>query len=117
MHSAYTPFGLYNLMPQFAFFVIMLLPFTILEREKEENNNLKEVSSWNQNIGTPGNTMNNKVSAHYIEIENLYMSEMLPKYENKYQEIVQERSQLSIKEKKEKYANKNSSYELMKHQA
>ena len=116
MHSAYRPFGLYNLIPQFTFFFIMMLPFAMLERQKAENNSIAEISNWNQSIGTPGNTMSKKVSAHYIEIDNLYMGQMLPRYDEKYKALVVERNKLSAKEKKEIFAVPGYKYELMKNE-
>ena len=60
----------------------------------------------------PPNYLNNKMSAHYIEINHIYSTEMFKRYLIAKQDILDERDQCSEKEKKTRYiTNPNYVYE------
>lgn len=69
---------------------------------------------WYKTLGMmfPPNFLNNKISAHYIEINNIYTFEMFKRYRVARREILEERAQLSDKEKRTRYiTNPNYVYE------
>ena len=69
---------------------------------------------WYRTIGMifPPNYLNNKVSAHYIEINQIYAYEMFMRYRLAKSEILEERAQCSDKEKRTRYiTNPNYVYE------
>ena len=60
----------------------------------------------------PPNYMNNKVSAHYIEINQIYAFEMFKRYRKVRQDVFEERNECSDKEKRTRYiTNPNYVYE------
>ena len=60
----------------------------------------------------PPNFLNNRMSAHYLEIAHIYAVEMLKRYQVTRKEILDEREKLSDKEKRTRYAlNPNYIYE------
>ena len=64
------------------------------------------------NMLFPPSYLNNKLSAHYIEINQIYTTEMLKKYRKARQEILEERDSVSDKEKRTRYiTNPNYVYE------
>ena len=64
------------------------------------------------NMMFPPNYLNNKLSAHYIEINQIYCFEMFKRYRLARQEILEERDQCSDKEKRTRYiSNPNYVYE------
>ena len=69
---------------------------------------------WYKALGIlfPPSYLNNKISAHYIEINQIYSTEMFKKYRKARQEILEEREELSDKEKRTRYIlNPNYVYE------
>ena len=61
------------------------------------------------NILFPANYLNNKVSAHYIEINQIYSYEMFKRYRKARRELLEERDTCSDKEKRTRYIT-NSHY-------
>ena len=60
----------------------------------------------------PPNYLNNRMSAHYLEIAHIYAVEMLKRYQVARKEILDEREKLSDQEKRTRYAlNPNYIYE------
>ena len=58
--------------------------------------------------------MNNRVSAHYIEINHIYFNEMVKKYAQVRKDLFEEREKCSDLEKRTKYAlNSNYIYEAL----
>jgi len=63
----------------------------------------------------PPNFLHNRVSAHFIEINNIYFCEMLKKYIGARKEILAERDNCSLEEHRTKYiTNPNYVYEAFK---
>ena len=66
------------------------------------------------NMMFPPNYLNNKLSAHYIEINQIYSYEMFRRYRLARQEIIEEREQCSDKERRTRYiTNPNYVYEAL----
>ena len=66
-------------------------------------------------IDIPPSLLNNRVSAHYIEINQIVTDVMIKKFLEKQEEILAEREKLTDQEKKTKYiTNKKYVYEPMK---
>ncbi|CAI2380887.1 unnamed protein product [Moneuplotes crassus] len=64
------------------------------------------------NMLFPPSYLNNKLSAHYIEINQIYTTEMFKRYRKARQEILEERESVSDKEKRTRYiTNPNYVYE------
>ena len=64
------------------------------------------------NMMFPPNYLNNKISAHYIEINSIYSFEMFKRYRTARNEILEERAISSDKEKRTRYiTNANYVYE------
>ena len=62
----------------------------------------------------PPQLLHNRTSAHYLEINHIFMIEMLKKYHSARAQIVAERNACSDQEKKTRYiTNKNYVYEKM----
>ncbi len=60
----------------------------------------------------PPSYLNNKISAHYIEINQIYTTEMFKRYRKAREEILAERETLSDKEKRTRFiTNSNYVYE------
>ena len=77
-------------------------------------NNEDGAEFWYKTLGIlfPPSYLNNKLSAHYIEINQIYTHEMFKKYRKVRQEVLEERDQLSDKEKRTRYiTNPNYVYE------
>ena len=67
------------------------------------------------NMMFPPNFLHNRLSAHYIEINNIFFSEMIKKYHFARKEILAEREQCSEEERRTRYAtNPNYVYEPFK---
>ena len=63
----------------------------------------------------PPNFLHNRISAHYIEINNIFFAEMLKKYVVARKEILAERDLSSLEEHRTKYVtNANYIYEPLK---
>ena len=83
-------------------------------RDLIQFNNEDGPEFWYRALGMlfPPNYMNNKISAHYIEINQIYAFEMFKRYRTVRKEMLEERSQCSDKEKRTKYiTNPNYIYE------
>jgi len=65
-------------------------------------------------IGLPLNSMNQRQSAHFIEINQIYQAEMVKRYCRAKARILEERNKLTDKEKKMKYAVPSYKYIAMK---
>ena len=77
-------------------------------------NNEDGAEFWFKNLGIlfPPNYLNNKLSAHYIEINQIYSYEMFKKYRKVRTEMLLERDELSDKERRTRYiTNPNYVYE------
>ena len=59
----------------------------------------------------PPSFLQQRVSAHYIEINHIFGAEMLKKYVAARQEILDEREKCSDEEKRTRYAHANYVYE------
>ena len=66
----------------------------------------------------PPNFLHNRVSAHYIEINNIFFNEMIKKYHYARKDIIDERERCSEKERRTRYVtNPNYIYEPFKNDA
>ena len=66
------------------------------------------------NMMFPPSYLNNKISAHYIEINQIYTYEMFKRYRKARQEILEERDGCSDKEKRTRYiTNTNYVFEAL----
>lgn len=61
-------------------------------------------------MSLPLNTLNQRTSAHYIEINHIYICEMLKRYAVIREQIMAERKACSEKEKKMRYADPSYQY-------
>ena len=57
----------------------------------------------------PPQYLHNRVSAHYIEINQIFFTEMLKRYQSVRKDVLDEREQFSDQEKRTKYVS-NSNY-------
>eukprot|EP00825_Cyclidium_porcatum_P046391 TRINITY_DN7274_c0_g1_i1.p1 TRINITY_DN7274_c0_g1~~TRINITY_DN7274_c0_g1_i1.p1 ORF type:complete len:143 (-),score=23.91 TRINITY_DN7274_c0_g1_i1:167-553(-) len=61
-------------------------------------------------IALPLNSLNQRTSAHYIEINHIYGAEMIKKYHKVHEQIIAERNSCSEKERKTRYADPSYQY-------
>jgi len=66
------------------------------------------------NIGLPLNSLNLRTSAHFLEINHIFQAEMIKRYTKTYSKHADDRSKLSPKEQKTKYAHPSYVYVPMK---
>lgn len=98
---------LFNLAIQGMFLLLPLMPFLAITYKQY---NLQELNQNTRIIKLPYNTFQHRQSAHYLEINQRYMYLMAEEYQNKYQEIAEERKQLGREEKLMKYADPSYTY-------
>jgi len=65
-------------------------------------------------MGLPLNTLNQRTSAHYIEVGYIYSAEMLKRYHRVHQKIIDDRLRQSDEIRKTKYSDPSYKYEAMK---
>eukprot|EP01016_Furgasonia_blochmanni_P044206 TRINITY_DN611_c0_g1_i1.p2 TRINITY_DN611_c0_g1~~TRINITY_DN611_c0_g1_i1.p2 ORF type:complete len:269 (-),score=79.06 TRINITY_DN611_c0_g1_i1:111-917(-) len=65
-------------------------------------------------MGLPLNSLNQRTSAHYIEINYIYGAEMLKRYHRVHQKIIEERNKASDQVRKTLYADPSYKYTPMK---
>jgi len=61
-------------------------------------------------MGLPLSTLNQRTSAHFIEINHIYGSEMVKRYHRVHQKIIDERNRLTEDARKTKYAHPSYQY-------
>jgi hypothetical protein len=86
-------------------------------RDQIQFNSQDGVQFWfdRYNMMFPPNFLHNRISAHYIEINNIFFAEMLKKYVVARKEILAERDLSSLEEHRTKYVtNANYIYEPLK---
>ena len=67
------------------------------------------------NMAFPPNYLHNRQSAHYIEINNIFFTEMMKKYVSARKEILTDRDEVSDEARRTRYAtNPNYIYEAFK---
>jgi len=65
-------------------------------------------------MGLPLNSLNQRTSSHYIEINYIYTAEMLKRYHRVHQKIIDERNRTAGDVKLTKYADPSYKFEAMK---
>ncbi|KAL4490329.1 hypothetical protein ABPG72_004368 [Tetrahymena utriculariae] len=61
-------------------------------------------------MALPLNSLNQRTSAHYIEINAIYGAEMMKRYHKVWENIIEERSKATDQEKKTRYAHSSYQY-------
>lgn len=69
--------------------LVPLFPFVYIKHKQYDLKELNEISST---VNLPYNTFQHRQSAHYVEINKRYMYLMGEEFENKYNEIAEERN-------------------------
>eukprot|EP00330_Aristerostoma_sp_ATCC50986_P006048 CAMPEP_0114587876 /NCGR_PEP_ID=MMETSP0125-20121206/10724_1 /TAXON_ID=485358 ORGANISM="Aristerostoma sp., Strain ATCC 50986" /NCGR_SAMPLE_ID=MMETSP0125 /ASSEMBLY_ACC=CAM_ASM_000245 /LENGTH=206 /DNA_ID=CAMNT_0001784001 /DNA_START=52 /DNA_END=672 /DNA_ORIENTATION=+ len=72
------------------------------------------VSRMGGRTNFPGGALNDRTSAHYIEINHIYGAEMIKRYHQIHGPIIEERNNVSERVKKTKYAHPDYEYIPMK---
>ncbi len=84
-------------------FGIFLVPFAKNGLTRNPEHSLAELNKGTPFGMLPTNSMNQRTSAHYIEINQRYFHDMLQIYKQKYDEIKAERDSLSREERLTKF--------------
>lgn len=90
--------------------IVFVMFWSAIPREfyVEEGTSLSHLT--NKNIPSHYNALNDRVSAHYTEINSLYHWEMVKRIEERLREVERQRSSHNDKTKKTKFAREGYTY-------